>query len=77
MSTCLLVLQKYNRRMKQVQEEEQDMWKFLKPTDMSEESDDESTLVVHKPNYRSAGMCKISTVLFHCSIYSNTQLATK
>ena len=28
--------------MKQVQEEEQGMWKFLKPTDMSEESDDES-----------------------------------
>lgn len=58
--------------MKQVQAEEQDMWKFLKPTDMSEESEDESTLVVHKPSYRSAGMFKISTV-YSCFIVAYIQ----
>ena len=44
LSMCHLVLQKHNK-MKEVQEEEQVMWKYLKPTDMSEESDDEGTLL--------------------------------
>lgn len=38
--------------------EEQRMWKYLRASDMSEESDEEGTLVVHKPDYRSTGMCQ-------------------
>ena len=41
---CHLVLQKYNK-MKKLQAEEQVMWKYLKPTNMSAESDDEGTLL--------------------------------
>ena len=44
LSMCHLVLQKHNK-MKEVQEEEQVMWKYLKPTDMSEERDDKGTLL--------------------------------
>ena len=62
--TCTLyafiITKKFNRRAKEVQSEEQDMWKHLQATDMSEESEEEGTLVVHKPAYRSTGMCKIS-----------------
>ena len=64
-----IYIQKFNRRAKEVQPEEQEIWKHLCSTDMSEESDEEGSFVVHKPGYRSTGMWKIrlKTLYFrHC-----------
>ena len=38
-----------------MQTAEADLWKHLRVCDMSEESDDDGGLLVHKPSYRSAG----------------------
>ena len=58
-------MKKLNRCSKEVQTEEREWWNHLLISDMSEESDDEGTLVVHKPSYRSLGMYICAKVLSH------------
>lgn len=65
---CICSLQKYDRRTKEVQVEEREMWEHIRASEMSEESSEEGTLVVHKPSYRSAGMwnvCECHTQVFY------------
>ena len=50
--TSSIYIQKFNRRAKDVQPEEQEIWKHLHSTDMSEDSDEEGSFVVYKPAYR-------------------------
>ena len=65
---CFNSIQKFNRRSKEVQTHQQNWWNHWFISDMSEESDDEGTLVVHKPRYGSLGMKACVNVL--CQVFT-------
>ena len=67
---CFNSIHKFNRRSKEVQTHQQNWWNHWFISDMSEESDDEGTLVVHKPRYGSLGMKAYVNVLCQYSHWS-------